>query len=77
MMFFVLKQILRWLSTELIGVFEPILVDFGFPKHNVKLINYHGKKVGFRTSFINYMNSEGDDLLLLLLLLLLLFNFII
>jgi len=49
-------------------------VDFGFPKHNVKLINYHGKKVGFRTSFINYMNSEGDDLLLLLLLL---FNFII
>jgi hypothetical protein len=49
---------------------EPILVDFGFPKHNVKLINYHGKKVGFRTSFINCMNSEGDDLLLL-------FNFII
>jgi len=70
MMLFVLKQILRWLSTELIGVLEPILVDFGFPKHNVKLINYHGKKVGFRTSFINYMNSEGDYLLLL-------FNFII
>jgi len=69
-MLFVLKQILRWLLTELIGVLEPILVDFGFPKHNVKLINYHGKKVGFRTSFINYMNSEGDDLLLL-------FNFII
>jgi hypothetical protein len=44
MMLFVLKQILRWLLTELIGVLEPILVDFGFPKHNVKRINYHGKK---------------------------------